>query len=645
MKKIFTLLLTLVMTCGMAFAETYEWYVNGKNIVNDSKIFTIADSKTSSYTNSKYNGTFSKLNGEVVSVTNGVKIQSSTTITFTTQKPSTITIVQSLVQNASTENNVPVLDDNKIGTLDTRLDNPNSTDVNAGYYTIENVGTGEHVIKYGSKECGLFYIAVVENEGPEIPALATPEITFDAATGEVTITSTDNAPIYYTTDGSAPTAEGTLYEAPFTVADATVVRAASFGDMENYLNSEIAEVTVMLVGFEVAAPTIKSINGTFHIASATPLAKIYYTTDGENYQEFLRNVTLLENATVSAYATRENCTQSATVTAEVEALPAVTSDKTVLLGYGSFAADGQVLTVKSGDAAEGYVSTLILIHDDASKKWASGDSKKKIIMTHTGAGTDSRTAIKGSNGAPTKVTMAPGYKAVRVTLYSTVNEVTDVNCGWKEVNGVDYSASVSEVPMTSFSNDYATPDARIFNFDEPVEEFTFTNAGRQVVFVLAVDVIETPVELPALSLGEEDVVTLKEETEISFDHADATAEIWYRLTPYTEAAEVAALAEEGEEGEVTEEPAEAEFVKYDAENKPVFDPTEGHKLLEYYAVVNGRQSEVKSVVLRSGIESGITNVAADAIDVNAPVYNVLGQKVTPEYKGILIQNGKKYINR
>lgn len=45
-------------------------------------------------------------------------------------------------------------------------------------------------------------------------------------------------------------------------------------------------------------------------------------------------------------------------------------------------------------------------------------------------------------------------------------------------------------------------------------------------------------------------------------------------------------------------------------------------------------------------QSGISNIIADeALNPDAPIYNVLGQRVTKEYKGILIQNGKKFINR
>lgn len=44
-------------------------------------------------------------------------------------------------------------------------------------------------------------------------------------------------------------------------------------------------------------------------------------------------------------------------------------------------------------------------------------------------------------------------------------------------------------------------------------------------------------------------------------------------------------------------------------------------------------------------QSAIANIISDEANEDAPIYNVYGQRVTKEYKGILIQNGKKFINR
>lgn len=48
----------------------------------------------------------------------------------------------------------------------------------------------------------------------------------------------------------------------------------------------------------------------------------------------------------------------------------------------------------------------------------------------------------------------------------------------------------------------------------------------------------------------------------------------------------------------------------------------------------------------NGVTTGIDNITVELeLDENAPVYNLSGQRVSKDTKGILIQNGKKFINR
>lgn len=45
----------------------------------------------------------------------------------------------------------------------------------------------------------------------------------------------------------------------------------------------------------------------------------------------------------------------------------------------------------------------------------------------------------------------------------------------------------------------------------------------------------------------------------------------------------------------------------------------------------------------SGDVNGISNVVAPEADANAPIYNLAGQRVSSNFKGIAIQNGKKFV--
>lgn len=45
------------------------------------------------------------------------------------------------------------------------------------------------------------------------------------------------------------------------------------------------------------------------------------------------------------------------------------------------------------------------------------------------------------------------------------------------------------------------------------------------------------------------------------------------------------------------------------------------------------------------VPTGINNITTDAADANAPAYNLAGQKVSKEYKGVVIKAGKKFIQK
>lgn len=61
----------------------------------------------------------------------------------------------------------------------------------------------------------------------------------------------------------------------------------------------------------------------------------------------------------------------------------------------------------------------------------------------------------------------------------------------------------------------------------------------------------------------------------------------------------------------------------------------GSELGLYHVVMEGETADT----------SAIENIIADEADENAPVYNVMGVQVDENYKGVVIKNGKKYIQR
>lgn len=66
--------------------------------------------------------------------------------------------------------------------------------------------------------------------------------------------------------------------------------------------------------------------------------------------------------------------------------------------------------------------------------------------------------------------------------------------------------------------------------------------------------------------------------------------------------------------------------------------------LHLYHVVFNSNYDGKDADLTLGA-SGISEIVTENVDSNAPVYNIMGQPVNDSYKGFVIKNGKKFLQR
>jgi hypothetical protein len=55
--------------------------------------------------------------------------------------------------------------------------------------------------------------------------------------------------------------------------------------------------------------------------------------------------------------------------------------------------------------------------------------------------------------------------------------------------------------------------------------------------------------------------------------------------------------------------------------------------------------EIYPITVDGIVTTAITDLKTDSANAQAPVYNLAGQRVQPSYKGVVIQNGKKFIQR
>jgi N-acetylneuraminic acid mutarotase len=96
--------------------------------------------------------------------------------------------------------------------------------------------------------------------------------------------STPGAAIYYTTDGTTPTAASTAYSGPITVNSTETIRAVALAT--GYSASSIASAAFTINLPPASAPAFSVPGGTYtsiqtvSISDSTPGAAIYYTTDG-----------------------------------------------------------------------------------------------------------------------------------------------------------------------------------------------------------------------------------------------------------------------------------------------------------------------------------------------------------------------------
>ena len=116
----------------------------------------------------------------------------------------------------------------------------------------------------------------------ETPVI-TPDTASFATSTTVTITdATAGAAIYYTTDGSIPTAASTLYTGPVTVSTDETISA--IGSATGYLQSPVATGTYTCTN-QVPTPHVSPLGGVYYspetitITDPSSAATIYYTTD------------------------------------------------------------------------------------------------------------------------------------------------------------------------------------------------------------------------------------------------------------------------------------------------------------------------------------------------------------------------------
>jgi N-acetylneuraminic acid mutarotase len=225
------------------------------------------------------------------------------------------------------------------------------TDINGNFWLFGGSGSdAQAVIGYLNDLWEVMPVKVTAT-----PSLSPASGTYTTVQTVTISDSTPGAVIYYTTDGSVPTASSTKYTGPITVSSTQTIQAIATA--ANYVSSAVAsamytiQLTAAVPAFSPAAGTYTTAQ-TLTISDSTPGAVIYYTTDGSvptaSSTKYIGPITVSSTETIHAIATASSYNNSAVASATYTIQPPPTF---------AFAGSPTSLTVASG--SQGTVTLTV----------------------------------------------------------------------------------------------------------------------------------------------------------------------------------------------------------------------------------------------------------------------------------------------
>lgn len=513
------------------------------------------------------------------------------------------------------------------------------------------------------------YVTTVTPTSPTTNTLTiTPGTSTFAKATDITMSATiDGTKIYYTTDGTEPSQESILYEGAFKVTKTgTTVKAVAIADGYDNVTAEATytiepdqpvfsdESKIFKDAFDVTLSLPETTDATSKIhyaigSTATAESEVYsspinISSDTDDEKIILHAVVVDEYGNVG---TEKYCTYTKTTAAifdftqrpnvwNIEPTSNNSSDAESNVVGKELAVDGIVMTSTSGG------SNITCIY--------ASSTNEPNLRVYAG-GTITFTAPEGYNISEIKFTGSTLTKFIS-------NSQTYTNPTWTgEAHSVTFTASgsvqvktasikivpaSSEVPtdVTLHVGDalYSTLyySDRALVVPENTEAYTYTVTNGQLKESCRYDENET---IPA---GVGVVVFASEAGEYTFavssqagdvdennmlkgsdeDALTVGGDVYYKLS----------LNEDNEAGTIG--------FYWGAEDGAAFT-NKAHKA--YLALTKEAAGAAKSFLL-DGTTNGIGNISVQKT-MNAPLYNISGQRVGKSYKGMVISNGKKYIQK
>jgi len=210
--------------------------------------------------------------------------------------------------------------------------------------------------------------------------------------------TTPGATIYYTTNGTTPTASSTKYSGTITVSQTGTIKA--IGVETGYSNSVVASAAFTLT---VATPTFSRSAGSYvgaqttTISDTTPGATIYYTTNGTTptaaSTKYTGAITISQTETIKAIGVETGYSNSAVASAAYTIDPFVISTVSAVLPVQT-----QNITITgSGFGANGTGPDMYFY--DNTGGWAAGAQQCPNLCLSVSSWTDKQIVISGITGS------------------------------------------------------------------------------------------------------------------------------------------------------------------------------------------------------------------------------------------------------
>ena len=333
---------------------------------------------------------------------------------------------------------------------------------------IAPAGSGVHLIDadyLGDSLYNTSISATTSLTGITLPTAATPVLSPPAGTyataQKVTITdATAGAVIYYTTNGTTPTAASTKYTAAITVSASETIEAIAVAT--GYSNSPVASTKYAI---EAAAPVFSPVAGTYAtaqkvtITDATKGAVIYYTTNGTTpttaSTKYTAAITVSASETIEAIAVATGYSNSPVASAKyaIEAAAPVFSPVA-----GTYATAQKVTITDATKGAVIYYTTNGTTPTTASTKYTaaitvSASETIEAIAVATGysnslvatakyaieAAAPVFSPVAGTYATAQKVTITDATKGA--VIYYTTNGTTPTTASTKYTAAITVSAT------------------------------------------------------------------------------------------------------------------------------------------------------------------------------------------------------------